>query len=62
MKQEISQEVLKQSVAATSITGAILTWWPIFFAIPGFVYYCILVYEKCTGKNLNDNVKFYEFT
>ena len=44
------QEGAKQALAAGSIAGAILTWWPLIFAIPGAVYYCILVAEKLTGK------------
>ena len=49
MKQDVAIEVGKQVVAAGSITGAILTWWPVFFAIPCFVYYCVLLVEKFTG-------------
>lgn len=51
MKQEVVMEVSKQAIAAGSITGAILTWWPLFFAIPGFVYYCVLLAEKFSGKS-----------
>lgn len=50
MKQEMTTEVTKQILAAGSITGAILTWWPLIFAIPGAIYYCILIAEKLSGK------------
>lgn len=43
-------EAGKQILAATSISGFLLTWWPFIFAIPGVIYYCVLLAEKFSGK------------
>lgn len=43
-------EGVKQGLAGVSVAGAILTWWPLVFAIPGVIYYCVLLVEKFTGK------------
>lgn len=50
MNHESTTEILRQGIAASSIAGAILTWWPLIFAIPGAIYYCVLLIEKFTGK------------
>lgn len=54
MKQEVLEEVAKHAVAAGSVTGAILTWWPLAFAVPGCLYYIVLLVEKFTGKPAKD--------
>lgn len=51
---DIAAEGGKQILAAGSIAGAILTWWPLVFAIPGFIYYCVLLIEKFSGKSAKD--------
>ena len=43
-----------QTAALTSISGAILTWWPLALAIPGAVYYCLLIGEKISGKSVKE--------
>lgn len=54
MKQEVLEEITKHAVAAGSVTGAILTWWPLAFAVPGCLYYIVLLVEKFTGKPAKD--------
>jgi hypothetical protein len=45
---------LYQTVAATTIGGAILEWWALALAIPGAAYYCILIAEKMLGKPIKE--------
>lgn len=54
MNHDTQIEAGKQILAMGSIGGAILTWWPLVFAIPGAVYYLILIAEKFTGKPAKD--------
>jgi hypothetical protein len=54
MKAELTQEVVKHAAAAGSVAGAILTWWPLVFAIPGCLYYVVLLVEKFSGTQAKD--------
>jgi hypothetical protein len=45
---------LFQTSAVATIGGALFEWWPLILAIPGAVYYILLIGEKISGKPVKD--------
>jgi len=53
-KPQLIEEGTKHVLAAASIGVVIVEWLPLLFAIPGVVYYLVLLVEKFTGQAAKD--------